>query len=67
MEARGCPSEMLLFRNADKIAQMPKLHLIPFWYCIDRNKLLDVSILIIANSPQDMKALVLRRPVHEPT
>ncbi len=32
MEARGCSSEMLLFRNADEIAQMPKLHLIPFWY-----------------------------------
>ena len=49
MEARGCPSEMLLFCNADEIAQMPKLHLIPFRYWIDRNKILDVSIAIITD------------------
>jgi hypothetical protein len=49
MEALGCPSEMLLFRDADEIAQMPQLHLIPLRYWIDRNKLLDVSSRIIAN------------------
>src|SRR4029077_6168032 len=49
METPGCSSEMLLFCNADEIAQMPKLHLIPFRYWINRNKILDVSITIIPN------------------
>src|SRR5882762_4194693 len=43
---------------------MPKLHLIPSRYCIDRNKRLDVSIGIIANSRSDMKALVLNALGH---
>src|ERR1700730_5018357 len=64
MEALGCPSEMLLFCNADEIAQMAKLHLIPSRYWINRNKILDVSIMIIANSQPDMKALVLNALGH---
>src|ERR1700676_4091498 len=64
MEALGCTSEMFLFCNADEIAQMPKLHLIPFRYWINRNKILDVSIRIIANSPPEMKALVLNALGH---
>src|SRR6266481_1012179 len=59
MEAVGCSSEMLLSCNADEIAQMPKLHSIPPRYCIDRNKLLDLSMRIIPNSRPAMKALVL--------
>src|ERR1700687_1964540 len=50
---------MLLFCNADEIAQMPKLHSIPPRYWIDRNKILDVSMRIIPNSRPAMKALVL--------
>src|SRR5690242_3499525 len=38
---------------------MSKLHLIPPRYWIDRNKILDVSIMIITDSRPDMKALVL--------
>jgi hypothetical protein len=64
MEALGRSSEMLLFCNADEIARMPKLHLIPFRYWIDRNKILDASIRIIANSRTDMKAQVLNAPGH---
>src|SRR3984893_17809143 len=43
---------------------MSKLHLIPPRYWIDRNKVLDVSIRIIANSRPDMKALVLNALGH---
>jgi hypothetical protein len=64
MEALGSSSEMLLFCNANEIAQMPKLHLIPSGYWIDRNKILDESIAIIANSPSDVKALVLNALGH---
>ena len=64
MEALGCSSEMLLSCNADEIAQMPERHLIPSRYWIDRNKILDVSIRIIANSPPEMKALVLNALGH---
>jgi hypothetical protein len=49
MEARGRSSEVLLLPNAHKIAQMSKFHLIPFGYWINKNKILDVSIVIIAN------------------
>jgi hypothetical protein len=62
MKAIGRSSEMLLLPGGDEIAQMPKLHLIPSRYWIDRNKVLDVSIRIIANSRPDMKALVLNAP-----
>src|SRR5580704_3239689 len=55
---------MLLLCNADEIAQMSKLHLIPLRYWIDRNKVLDVSIKIITNSRPDMKALVLNALGH---
>src|SRR5712664_181477 len=55
---------MLLLCNADEIAQMSKLHLIPPRYWIDRNKILDVSIMIITDSRPDMKALVLNALGH---
>src|SRR6201993_1185219 len=43
---------------------MSKLHLIPPRYWIDRNKILDVSIMIITDSRPDMKALVLNALGH---
>src|SRR6266436_3515366 len=43
---------------------MSKLHSIPPRYWIDRNKVLDVSIEIIADSRPDMKALVLNALGH---
>src|SRR5882672_11480352 len=43
---------------------MSKLHLIPPRYWIDRNKVLDVSIMIITDSRPDMKALVLNALGH---
>jgi hypothetical protein len=59
MEALGCSSEVLLFSNADEIAQMPKFHLIPFRYWTDYDKILDLSIAIAPKFRVDMKALVL--------
>src|SRR5580700_770110 len=50
---------MLFLPNADKIAQMPKFHLIPLRYRTNYIKALDVSIMIIAKSRSDVKALVL--------
>jgi hypothetical protein len=32
IQARGCSPDMLLFRNADEIAQMAQRHLIPSRY-----------------------------------
>src|SRR4029077_1130934 len=43
---------------------MSKLHLIPPTYWSDRNKILDVSIMIVADSRPDMKALVLNALGH---
>ena len=50
VEALGGSSEVLLLSYADEIAQMPKLHLIPHRYWINRNKVFDVSIMIMAHS-----------------
>src|ERR1700692_2166427 len=43
---------------------MSQLHLIPPRYWIDRNKVLDVSVVIIAKWRLDMKALVLNKLGH---
>src|ERR1700726_3864556 len=41
---------MLLLANGDEIAQVPEFHLMPIGYRSNKNKVLDVSVGIIADS-----------------
>src|SRR5258708_35941411 len=43
---------------------MPKFHLMPFRYRTNKNKALDVSIMIVADLQPDMKALVINAVGH---